>query len=178
MHFHDLELCTYGHGATSPDSWRVPLLAIGWLEAGRRFAKGEANKEMTARVRQFQKETGARFSMHAYRGLHGCTLCDSGEASDGIDGSHINLFIPGKDCIYMASGGIAHYLERHSYLPPEVFVTALMSCPFPSTFEYSEALIATNCGERPEFLWTFEEKYPALSKRRSEPSPPADASRG
>src|SRR5215469_828238 len=100
MHFQDLELCTYGHGAISPDSWRVPLLAIGWLEAGYEFSKGEANREVIARVRQFHEETWHRFSMYAYRGLHGCTLCDSGEASRGIDGSHVNLFIPGRNCIY------------------------------------------------------------------------------
>ena len=41
MHFPDLEICSYGRGANGPEGWRVPLLAIGWLEDGFGFATGE-----------------------------------------------------------------------------------------------------------------------------------------
>jgi len=168
MHFPDLALCSYGRGAVSPEAWNVPLLAVGWLEDGFDFSTGEVDGQLISRVKQIQDETRDRFSMYVYRGLHGCSLCRSGKASQGIDGSYTNLFIPGNECIYMVSGGIVHYLDKHSYSPPEEFISALLSCPLPSSTEYEEALTKVNCGDRPELLLTFEELYPDLAKLKSE----------
>jgi hypothetical protein len=166
MHYPDLEICSYGRGANSPEEWRVPLLAIGWLEGGFEFATGEPIDGLIERVIRFQEETRDRFSAYIYRGQHTCSIC--GPNTESIERSHINLFIPGIDCVYMASGGLAHYLEFHSYTPPGDFVSALLSCPFPSSKEYEDALIAANCGIRPELLMSFEELYPELSKLKSE----------
>ena len=68
----------------------------------------------------------------------------------------------------MVSGGIVHYLDKHSYSPPEEFISALLSCPLPSSTEYEEVLTKVNCGDRPELLLTFEELYPDLAKLKSE----------
>ena len=166
MHYTDLETCSYGHGATGPEGWRVPLLAIGWLEDRCEFTTGDPIDELLERVTRFQEETRDRLSAYIYRGLHTCSIC--GPHSESIERSHINLFIPGTDCVYMASGGLAHYLGCHAYSPPSDFVSALFSCPFPSTKEYEDALIAVNCGTKPELLMSFEELYPELAKLKSE----------
>lgn len=171
MHFTDLQTCTYGRHALSPDAWKVPLLAIGWLEEGHPFTTGTVDEALIRRVRQFHEETQKQFFQHSYLGLHACSLCKSGRASNGIKGSQINLIIPGTGCVYMASGGIAHYLEKHAYQPPEKFISALMSCPLPSAPEYHQALISTNGGERPQFLWTFEEMFPDLARLKREGRP-------
>ena len=164
MHFPDLEICTYGRNAKAPEAWRVPLLAIGWLEAGMEYNQGEQSREFIDLARQYREETWYRLS--GYRGLHGCTLCPSGPATKGIEGSHINLFVPGKECVYMASGGLVHYMEEHSYSPPEEFVSALLSSPLPSDKAYDDKLIASNKGERPLLLWTLEERMARPRKKR------------
>lgn len=164
MHFPDLALCTYGHNAKSPEAWNVPLLAIGWLERGQTFSEGEAEEKVIDRARKIQGQTFGRIS--GYRGLHRCDLCEPEEAGFGIEDSHVNLFIPGNDCVYMASGGLVHYMEEHSYLPPEEFVSALLSCPLPSTPEYEEKLTSSNRDERPEILETHEERHTRRMKER------------
>jgi hypothetical protein len=40
MYFEDLSLCRYHSGPLDADSWRVPLRAVGWLEAGHAFIRG------------------------------------------------------------------------------------------------------------------------------------------
>jgi hypothetical protein len=40
-----------------------------------------------------------------------------------------NLFIPGENCVYVASSMILHYIDVHDYEPPEVFWEAVMNAP-------------------------------------------------
>ncbi|MEM7010813.1 MAG: hypothetical protein AAF585_04945 [Verrucomicrobiota bacterium] len=148
----DLELCTYSGDPKIHGNWAVPLLAIGWLEAGHNFETGPVEQGVVDKVRKLHEQTWQKFIAFSYRGLHECDLCASGSATRGIDGSHTNTFVPGDNCVYMASGGILHYIEKHSYLPPLEFIDAVRDSPLPSTQEYAEALIEANQGERPLLL--------------------------
>lgn len=167
MHIPDLSLCTYGRGAKSPESWNVPLLAIGWVEDGWDYSLGNASELLIERVRRFRDETGVQYSWYTYRGIYGCTLCDSGPQKSNIEGSQINLLVPGEGCVYMAPGAIVHYMETHLYLPPKEFIDAILSCPFPTTQGYEHALISANGGEWPEYIAVDEghERVRAMMKK-------------
>ena len=168
MYFRDLELCTYGRGAKSPEAWNVPLLAIGWLDSDFEFETGQVDCDIIDRVKPFQRETRDAFPMYTYRGLHECSLCRSGWAARGIDGSHITFFIPGRECVYMFSGGLWHYLEMHSCVPPEEFIVAVTSSPTPSTDDCHSSMIAANRGDKPQFLWSVEKHMASRKIKRSE----------
>ena len=53
-----------------------------------------------------------------------------------------NLYLPGKDCIYVAPSMIAHYIDEHHYDPPAQFWQAVMDCPEMGTPAYKQALLA------------------------------------
>jgi hypothetical protein len=74
-------------------------------------------------------------------------MCDGG--GELLRDSHINLFIPGLDVLYLATGRTDHYIDFHSYVPPVAFVDALMACPDPDSAEYKAALLGLNKGQEP-----------------------------
>ena len=51
-----------------------------------------------------------------------------------------NLWIPGKDVIYVAPELIVHYIEAHAYRPPDEFCKAVCRCPDMTSAKYSRAL--------------------------------------
>ena len=68
------------------------------------------------------------------RGLHNCELCDQQspiliDAVDGLHGSAVlgfgEVLVDGDGEIYAAPTLIVHYIDRHNYLPPDQFLTAL-----------------------------------------------------
>lgn len=63
--------------------------------------------------------------------------------------SHINLFIPRHDVVYLAPGRVDHYIDVHSYVPSTAFIDALMMCPEPGTAAYRAALFGLNKGQQP-----------------------------
>jgi len=52
----------------------------------------------------------------------------------------MNLLVPGDDCIYAAPGAIGHYLDVHSYCPPDEFCEAVLHCPDCDSLQYRQAL--------------------------------------
>ena len=177
MHYADLSSCDYG-SLLQHESWKVPILAVGWLERFRRYRKGVVEDEIVERAELFREQTSENFSGFIFRGLHGCSLCLGGSSRSGIKDSHVNLLIPGEDCVYVASGGLVHYMTKHSYRPPDEFIEALKSCPLPDTEEYKLNLIKSNRGVRPSCLWTDDELFPELAKlRRSEQAVPPKSDR-
>jgi hypothetical protein len=57
--------------------------------------------------------------------------------------------VPGVEQIYIAPGGIGHYVEVHSYLPPRPFIEAVVRCPEYGSARYCDALRASNAGKTP-----------------------------
>lgn len=51
--------------------------------------------------------------------------------------------------VYIAPGGIIHYIEFHEYAPPAEFITAVLQCPDLTTPEYLEALTRANNNTAP-----------------------------
>lgn len=53
-----------------------------------------------------------------------------------------NLFLPGKNCIFLAPSMIVHYIDRHKYEPPAEFWQAVLDCPEMRSDAYKQALLA------------------------------------
>ena len=165
MHFQDLDLCRYHRGPLDADSWRAPLLAVGWLEHPHEFGQGPTPDGLIERLNELILDAGEEHPQHSFRGLHCCSLCALGlDIGRGLPSSHINILVPGRGAIFAAPGGIVHYIEMHSYLPPQDFIAAVAACPTYGSPEYYDALQAANAAEKPpiETRAEMEEERRAL----------------
>lgn len=126
-----------------PDLQRQPdgSLAVGWLHPGHPFPTGDADRAFARKLRKIarvsHKSVDALNWALAF-GSHTCEFCGKDDAS-GTFG------IPAGDVLFYAPEMIAHYVERHGYLPPQPFVDAVLACPLPGTPEYA-ALAAPFAG--------------------------------
>jgi len=147
VYYADLEICSYNGGPFASENWAVPLLAVGWLEQERPFSIGPPPDGLAQKLTTLIAQMRHTFSQEKFRGVKTCSLCEfNGRISPGPIWSQENLFVPGKSEIYLAPGGIVHYVEEHSYLPPVQFVQAVLSCPPCDTRDYLESLRASNRG--------------------------------
>ena len=146
-YFKDLNPVRYHDGACCVDDWYCPLLAIGWLEKGHDFPTGICPSRVIDRLTELRSKFRTAFPAHSFRGWHDCSVCS--EEVGLLHDSHINLFIPGRDVIYLATGRVDHYIDVHSYVPPKAFIEALMMCPDPESVEYKAALLRLNRGQQP-----------------------------
>lgn len=146
-YFKDLDLVRYHDGSCCADDWHCPLLAIGWLEKDHDYPSGICSSQVVERLAELRPMFAAAFPAHSFRGWHICSMCS--EKTELLHDSHINLFIPGHEVIYLATGRVDHYINTHSYVPPMEFVDALMMCPDPRSAEYQSALLRLNRGQQP-----------------------------
>jgi hypothetical protein len=138
--FKDLDPCPVFDGGAAT------LLSIGWLQEGVPFDKGLVSKEffevlVTLFVDPWQPAVAA--------GWHECPFCRFSRGprslcfgkqtvSLGIS----NVFVPGRDMIYVAPSLILHYIDAHEYRPPDEFVDAVLECPDMRSMAYLKALRA------------------------------------
>jgi hypothetical protein len=145
MFIRDLDLCTYHSGPFDAKNWSVPLLAVGWLQFPNPYVKGEVSIELISKLEEMVQQTRAAYFHCVFRGAMDCTFCKS---VGGI-WSQENLFVPGNDAVYVAHGGIVHYVRDHSYSPPLEFIDAALRCSDCQTDEYQRELIRANQGREP-----------------------------
>ncbi|MFZ1083476.1 MAG: hypothetical protein WAN35_00775 [Terracidiphilus sp.] len=158
MLIRDLEICNYHSGPFTASNWLVPLLAVGWLEHPQPYTTGLVpdgfDDRLELMVNQFRKV----YATYNFRGCMECSICKAnGIHLVGPIWSQENLFIPGDDAVYVAPGGIVHYIQEHHYLPPEKFIQAVLRCPEVGTVQFGEALQKANCGCEPPL--ESEEKF-------------------
>jgi hypothetical protein len=162
MYFDDLELCRYHAGPFDSDSWAVPLRAIGWLEYPHDFQKGVPPEELASKLAFLAVLMRQTFPQYTFRGVKTCSHCEAhGLKSPGPIWSQENLLIPGSGEVYLAPGGIVHYVEAHSYLPPASFVHAVLRCPDCDSPDYLFALQEANAGQ----ATPIEEFKPFMPKK-------------
>jgi hypothetical protein len=148
MHFDDLTLCRYHSGPFDPGNWRVPLLAIGWLEHPNEFANGAVSNGLVSILHEMAVRAGDLYVHYCFLGMHTCSLCvAAGSVSPGPIWSQENLFVPGRNVVYLSPGGVGHYVEVHSYRPPQEYVDAVLSCPAYGSGEFCDALRTANSGQ-------------------------------
>jgi len=131
-------------------NWAAPLLAVGWLEHAHATSNGEVPRRFKAKLAALVKQTNAAFCLHRFAGIHECSLClAEGRKSPPCPWSQENIFVPGRQCIYVSPGGIVHYVEVHGYVPPEEFIQAVLDCPPCDSRRYLAALTRANLGAPP-----------------------------
>lgn len=95
-------------------------LNVGWLEAGRPYARGPVPPGLVEKLTAIQ----AVQWMNVCLGVHECDLCPPGEGPEGNG----EIRIPGAPRVaYAAPSLITHYVAVHSYLPPSVFIDAVLT---------------------------------------------------
>jgi hypothetical protein len=125
--FEDLTECTYF------DIRVETLLAVGWLEQGRAFPVGEVDHKVYAALKEYLVNP---WQPAIFFGFHSCDLV----TEPATHGSK-NLFVPGAGVIYVCPELITHYMNVHSYKPPDVFCNAVLSCPKMKSRRYMRAIL-------------------------------------
>jgi hypothetical protein len=106
------------------------MLNVGWLDADHDFPRGPVAPAFVDALLRLNKD-----SRNQTRGFHWCVFCEeafedvpnpylpSGVASMGTAEIHA----VGADGVrYAAPTLVIHYVIEHEYLPPEVFVAAVL----------------------------------------------------
>lgn len=127
--FADLEPLTYfGEGLG-----RV-LRAVGWLDRAHKFAQGEIAARTFDSLRELARDP---FQPLASGGTHQCNLCQFEPEAAGS----ANLFVPGRELLYVCPTLITHYVNAHGYRPPTEFCEAVLQCPGTRTIEYKRRFL-------------------------------------
>lgn len=112
----------------------ICLKAVGWLERGKDFPTGNADKQVYDRLVELLEDP---YQPVVAMGLHECDLCQ-------FPGQHMgtaNLFVPGNDTIYVCPELILHYVDAHWYSPPEEFCRAVLACPPTRSMDYKRLFL-------------------------------------
>jgi len=110
------------------------LVAVGWLSEDSEFLCGPVSPEFFHKLKALCVEP---WQPVVAAGLHSCELCqfDAPSFSD-------NVFVPYQGQIFVAPVAIVHYIATHHYLPPPVFIEAVVACPPTRSMEYKKALLS------------------------------------
>jgi hypothetical protein len=114
------------------------LVAVGWLDAGMPFTRGELPAEFVDRLRE-----KCRTPVRRTRGLYHCTFCPRPAETDWppptqIVNSEGGDFVVGSAEIrvegpsgarYASPDMIIHYVEEHFYRPPVDFIAGVLREP-------------------------------------------------
>lgn len=112
------------------------ILAVGWLATGRVFPTGETPRLVYDRLIEFGRNPWQPF---VAAGLHECEICQfNGESGCA------NLYVPFLGKIFVCPELIVHYINAHSYRPPDLFCEAVLACPAMDSAAYKQLLIQCN----------------------------------
>jgi hypothetical protein len=121
-YFPDLSPCTYF------PRQQARLIAIGWLEPRNEYQKGDVSKDFLKALVTLLKDPWEPLIALGY---HCCSFCRLEEEFSTYKDLELpigarNVYIIGKDQVYVAPSLIEHYIENHEYQPPLEFQTAVM----------------------------------------------------
>jgi len=129
--YRDLDACDYIFGRDLSEAATSRLLAVGWLSASKDYVQGHVPQ-----LERYRLETLLETAWQpvAFMGFHTCEFC---QQADSI----YNLFVPGREVVFISPEGILHYIDVHQYLPPREFLSAVIECPEMGSDAYFAALI-------------------------------------
>lgn len=146
-YFEDLSLYEYCKGSERAD---LPVLNIGWLDKSEPFPSGVTGQKFQERLFSYCLDKNV---VYITRGFHFCNLCGQsgiewaqnrqnyyGDGSKCMSLGFGEIRIIGNSSIYAAPTLIYHYVNEHSYLPPDEFINAVLYGPKPESSEYREFL--------------------------------------
>jgi hypothetical protein len=121
MHYPDLSNeCQVDSGPT--------VRAVGWLANGHAFTSGAVSD---AFVEKLRRDLRSSWQPCVACGVHFCDFCPSHRF-----GGSRNVWFPSDSVKYVAPELILHYIEFHSYRPPDEFVEAVTKCPEQGSDEF------------------------------------------
>jgi len=116
---------------------------IGYLTADEDYARGVVSELLFERL-----ITLVKHPFMVSPGYHKCDLEACGSKQPPPELRYKGVVIPsrgysdilvfGKTGIYQAPALILHYIRAHNYLPPSLFLDAVLECPHPTSPEYHE----------------------------------------
>lgn len=120
------------------------MLAVGWVDRRHPISRGTVKPAFVARLVELLKNP---WQPAQTLGWHDCTFCrlTRGPTTFEYGGAKVpigtsNLFIPGRDCVYIAPSLILHFMDAHGYVPAAEFIQAVLDCPPMRSAEYHRAL--------------------------------------
>lgn len=120
MYFHDLS--AYNYIQEEENTFNV-----GWLAHDHDYTKGLVNENFLKRLSLFMD-----YIVHDEScGPHECEFYQNAYTSGEIRVFGLN------GAVYAVPTMIRHYIIKHQYQPPQVFIDAVMNGPLPGTIEYS-----------------------------------------
>jgi hypothetical protein len=97
---------------------------VGWLAAGYVFPTGESPPEFINGLRGLAKKR-----VNLTRGIHLCEFCSEVDRSNPDFLGNGEIWVRGRWLkTYAAPTLIVHYVEAHSYRPPDAFIAAVLRC--------------------------------------------------
>jgi len=125
------DLSTYNYGRLRKEHHDPKLLCVGWLDQSVPYNEGCVHPDL---VRKLLKLVAKPVNLT--RGHHVCQYCDpSGIDRYGGDNARGNgeIRVTGSNgTMYAAPVLICHYIQAHSYRPPDEFLEAVQNLPEPS----------------------------------------------
>ncbi|MDP3508647.1 MAG: hypothetical protein Q8T09_11695 [Candidatus Melainabacteria bacterium] len=135
--------------------------AVGWLNPLFPFDTGPVSPELIAKL---QEQCANPFQPLRLRGYHDCEFKLNGSTECKATGVK-NLWIPGANgCLYVAPEMIIHYIQVHSYKPPEEFVQAALAAPAQKSPQYWQMMAPFGYSE-PVVYGLALSAYESLSER-------------
>jgi hypothetical protein len=111
--------------------------AIGWLCKDHPFPTGPVPREFLTALRAHVQSAWQPVGMF---GVHFCEFCPDPRPGKGRIGGSGNVWVPTLSVVYVAPELIVHYIEVHSYRPPEEFIAAVLGCPEQDSPAFHELL--------------------------------------
>lgn len=131
-YFADIAPCTlYGYYPS--------VVAVGWLEPEHPYTKGAADPAFVSALAEALVDPWAPAAL---AGRHSCRFCGDDRSHSFMHGDRrialgvSNVLVPSAVSVYLAPSLVLHYIADHGYLPPRMFVEAVLACPPMRSPEY------------------------------------------
>ena len=130
--------------------FKLPVVKMfGWLDQDHEYSHGNAQEEFVEKLWTIIETRTRSFDLHAnvVRGIHPCNFCGGNISRVRRDGCRTmlgmsELWVPFRSGWLAAPTLIVHYVDLHSYLPPDVFINAVMDVDASSTISAQVAFDA------------------------------------
>ncbi|GHH50271.1 DUF7919 family protein [Lentzea cavernae] len=100
---------------------RVPMVNVGWLGPPHDFPTGPAPDGLAEALWRMGKRPRNRM-----RGFHVCEFCDGRREFGDLPLANGEIHVDADGVRYSAPVLVGHYVRDHHYLPPRVFVDAVL----------------------------------------------------
>lgn len=190
-YYKDLSVCKYFDGS---GDYRYGfeknkrLIAVGWIDykdledvekKGIKatmcdFSTGDVPKDFLDKLK---KIAASKKEFMYYLGWHDCSVCPENSYRTPEDQMlYGEIFIPYQGRIYAAPNGIIHYIEKHHYLPPRIFIDAVMACREVVDKKYMDEIKKINAvfyeylgyvsGETRDKKTSWQDKHQEITKKK------------